>query len=208
LHWKRQAFQPSSTNTSMLSLNPTSLQVTNILTPYGTLAVMALWLLSWHTKTHDTHNMLKFSVHKNTQTLFPWRVHIDDVSDQYGHFTTHKCLSPCQLCPTLVPMNQYNFVSPSAFHFTMHGVSSWYGVRYHPGEQIQKYITLDACIWKLCYFLTTTLVTSCSTLNKSLIHCWKRATGHTLIWSLLHWCSLRQHWQSGDCWIRKVTHSF
>lgn len=95
-----------------------------------------------------------------------------------------SALSPCQVHPQLVPFNHstcFTWVLLSCNKF----VSSWYGVRYHPGEHIQKHIPLNIHIWELCYFLTVSLGNSHSFLSKSLVNCWKRATGCILLRSPL-----------------------
>jgi hypothetical protein len=145
--------------------------------------------------------------------------------------------SPCQVGPKLVPLNQCNCFTRRLL-FCNQFVSSWYGVRYNPGKQIQKHRLLDIHIWKLCYLLTTTLGKSHSFLNKSLIHYWKRATGcillRTLFCDILRtlcpWQSSttirREHWHhaqcsilrplpkghfsgpAGDCWIQQVACSY
>jgi hypothetical protein len=90
---------------------------------------------------------------------------------------------PCQARPQLVPVNQCNW-STRRLSFCNECVYCRYGVRGNPGEQIQKHMTLDIRHWKFCNFLTATWDTSRSYLNKSLVHCWRRATGRVLTWSL------------------------
>jgi len=90
--------------------------------------------------------------------------------------------SPCQVHPPLVPVNHFfTWVLLSCNEF----IFFCYGVRYNPGEHIQKQIPLDIRIWALCYLLTVPSGNSRSFLSKSCFHCWKWATGCTLPRSLL-----------------------
>ena len=128
------------------------------------------------------YSMTRIQPSKNTANgIFPARrVCTYGAFHQYDHCATHTCLSPCQVCPKLVPTNQSNCFAQHLSFCNMWCFLLWCQV--HPGEQIQKQL-LGICIWKLCYFITTTLETFHSSLNKSIIHHWKWATRCTLIWS-------------------------
>jgi hypothetical protein len=142
----------------------------------------------FHASLHDISELplsgLFHSIPHDTPVIYLMLTNIQPSRNPAGAFhpSSTKLSTPSlfQVHPKLVPLQQCNcFIW--CLLFCNECVSPWYGVRYNPGEKIQQQLTLDLCIWNLCYSFTATFGKSHSFLSKSPIHCWKRAAGRTLL---------------------------